>query len=315
MERLTATIVPLLGGLFLVLGVGALLRVRGHMGQREADTLNALIMDVTMPALLVHVLTHQDLEWRDEGKALLAATLALVAAGAAALAIARALGVDRKGQGAAALSSSFANTGFLGFPLILALYPASARASSTAIVVDTVDTTLLLWTAGLAFATRMGASASTDALRTSVRGLVKPLTVALVVGVGLRALDVHLPAFLDDTLASVGKCTSPLVFLALGLQLDVQALRGRALPVLASAAVKLLAAPLVCLALVRALHVEEPAASVAVLQCAMPSAMASVIVSARAGCDRALSAGIATLTTLACLLTLPASGALLDATR
>ena len=55
------------------------------------------------------------------------------------------------------------------------------------------------------------------------------------------------------------------MFLSLGLQLDLLSLRGRALPVVAVATVKLVLAPLVCLALARALHIDEPAASVVVL--------------------------------------------------
>ena len=77
------------------------------------------------------------------------------------------------------------------------------------------------------------------------------------------------------------------------------------------AIVKLAVSPIVCLVVVRGLDVAEPFASVAVLQSAMPTAMASVIVAAKGGCDRSLAAGVATLTTLLCLISLPAIGWLL----
>jgi predicted permease len=287
------------------------------MGQTQADTLNALIVDVTMPALIVSVLAKRDLEW-STALSLVPASIALFASGACALLVMRALGHGRAVQGGAALVASFCNTGFLGFPLLLALYPGNGTASSTALMIDTVCTTLLLWTVGLALAHRFGNGAAHDA-RAIAKVLFRPLTLSIVVGLALRALDVHadvaLPAFVDSALNTLGHCTSPLVFLSLGLQLDVAALRGRVGAVAIASALKLVLAPVLCLVLVRLLSLSEPVASVTVLQCAMPTAMASVIVVARGGCDRAFAAGVATVTTVLCVATLPAMGWLLDLWR
>lgn len=60
---MSTTIAPLLGALFLVLAVGVALRAFARMGQAQADALNALIVDVTMPALIISVLSKRDLEW------------------------------------------------------------------------------------------------------------------------------------------------------------------------------------------------------------------------------------------------------------
>lgn len=317
---MTRTLAPLLGGLFLILVVGVLLRtLRGgsgdRMGARDADTLNRLIIDVTMPALLVHVLAARDVVW-GAGAALAGTTTALFLSMAAGVVVARLLGGrgDKKTQGSAGLAASFSNTGFLGFPLLLALFPGDEIASSTALLVDTLNTTLLLWTVGLAFGTRMGHGGRFDG-RAALGLLARPITLAIVVGLGLRALHVEIPGFVDGALQALGACTSPLVFLALGLQLDVAALEGRVLPVVGVTVVKLVVSPLLCLVVVRLLSLPEPVASVAVLQSAMPSAMASVIVAAQTGCDRTFAAGVATLTSILCLVSLPAVGLLLDATR
>ncbi len=315
---MSSTIAPLLAGLFLVLAIGVALRAFARMGQTQADTINTIIVDVAMPALIISVLAKRDLEW-STSISLVPATIALFASGACALLVTRALGYGRAVQGSAALVASFSNTGFLGFPLLLALFPGNATASSTALMVDTVDTTLLLWTVGLALAHRFGNGAAHDA-KAIARVLFRPLTLSIVVGLALRALDVHagvaMPAFIDSSLDALGRTTSPLVFLSLGLQLDIAALRGRVLPVALVSALKLVLAPLICLAVVRGLgalvHIDETIASVTVLQCAMPSAMASVIIVARGGCDRAFAAGVATVTTVLCVATLPAVGWLLE---
>lgn len=307
---MTATIAPLLGGLFLILAIGVVLRARAGMGQAQADTLNTIIVDVAMPALIVSVLVKRDLAW-STSIALVPATLAMLTSGMLAFLAVRALQASRGVQGSAALVAAFCNTGFLGFPLLLSVFPGDARASSTALLIDTVDTTLLLWTLGLAFAHRLGNGERFDA-RAVAAAVLRPLTLSIPLGVALRLAHVELPGFLDGALDTLGRCASPLVFLSLGLQLDVRALRGRVGSVALVSALKLIVAPLVCLAIVRAMNLDDTIASVAVLQCAMPSAMVSVIVAARGGCDRPFAAGVATVTTVLCIVTLPAVSWLLE---
>lgn len=300
-----AAIVPLLGGLFFILGAGALLRARGTMGAADALTLQRVIVNVTMPALLVRVLAERGLHWQSLG-ALAGTTLALLVSAALAVVVTRSGGGDRGAQGSAALTGSFCNTGFVGFPLVLSLFPGDSAASSTALVVDTLNTTLLLWTAGAAFAARMGhGSSGAGSLR---RLLVEPMPLAIVVGLGLHALQWQLPAAVDGALATAAAATLPLVFLSLGLLLDPGALLARAALTVRVAAVKLLVSPLVCWIVVRLLDLPEPVASVAVLQSAMPSALVSVMVADQGGCDRTLAVGVAGLTALLCLLTLPLMG-------
>lgn len=303
-----ATIAPLVGGLFFVFGIGALLRARRAMGASESDTLQRLVVDVTMPALLVHVLAARGLVWSSAG-GLVGTTVALAVSGAVGFAVAALLGGDRRARGSAALTAAFCNTGFLGFPLILALFPEDAEASSTALMADAANTTLMLWTVGAAFATRMG-QGSFDR-RAAARVLVRPVTLAIPVGLALHAATERLPGPLDAALGLLGGATLPVVFLALGLKLDLGAVRARAGTVVAVGAVKLLVSPLVCLAVVRLIQLPEPVASVAVLEAAMPSALMAVVVSDRSGCDQALAVGVAGFTSALCMLTLPLVGALL----
>jgi hypothetical protein len=313
----TTTIAPLLGGLFLILAIGAALRLRGGVAgrdpARDADVLNNLIMDVTMPALVVHTLAKRGVVW-SAGTGVVATTAAIVVAAALGALVARVLGGDRKTQGSALLVGSFCNTGFLGFPLLLTLFPDDERASSAALLVDTINTTLMLWIVGLPVAAVVAGKAG-RAGHAIWRLLLRPLALSLVVGFALHAFGIALPAFLDGALETLGKATSPLVFLSLGLQLDVSSLKGRIGSVTAVAVIKLVAAPAVALVVVRALALPEPVASVAVLDMAMPSAMASVIVAAEADCDRAFAAAVATVTTLLCVASLPAVGYVMELWR
>jgi predicted permease len=291
--------------LFAVLGVGVVLRATGRAGQADAAVLNRLIIDVTMPALVVVVLRRSGIGG-DAWGATAASLAALFACAFAGIGVARALGLPRPGQGTAGLVGSFSNTGFLGVPLVLALYGDAGGAAGTAIVIDTIVTMVMLWTFGVALAARMGAGGDGDVARPNLLALLKqPAMPAIAVGLGLHALGVPLPAWIARALEALGSTTPTLVFLALGLTLDLRSLRGRTWPIAAVAALKLLVAPAIALAAALALGLRRPAAEVAVLQSAMPTSMVSVIIAARYGCDGQLAAAIAVVTTLGALVTLP----------
>ncbi|XYI03576.1 AEC family transporter [Sorangium sp. So ce1128] len=289
--------------LFAVLGVGVLLRALGRSGQADAAVLNRLVIDVTTPALIVSVLRRSGLGHGAWG-AVVASSIALFTCALAGIAVARALGLPRAAQGAAGLVGSFSNTGFLGVPVVLALYGHAGGAAGTAILVDSIVTTLLLWTFGAALVARMGTGGDVDA-RSLLKVLLHPNVLSIAAGLALHALPIPLPTWVERALDALGSATPTLVFLALGLSLDLRSLRGRVRPLVAIAAVKLLLAPAVALGAALALRLERPTSEVAVLQSAMPTSMVSVIIAARYGCDGQFAAATAVVTTLGALASLP----------
>ena len=137
-----------------LIAVGQLLRLLAVLPASAPEVLARVIVQVTMPALIVVILARARFE-PALLPALLATTLALLAALALGALWLRLLGADRPAQGAAGLVSAFSNTAFLGLPFVLARYPGSPSAATTAVVIDTVDTTILLLTLGVGFATTM----------------------------------------------------------------------------------------------------------------------------------------------------------------
>ncbi|WP_437901007.1 AEC family transporter [Sorangium sp. So ce124] len=291
--------------LFAVLGVGVLLRALGRAGQADAAVLHRLVIDVTTPALIVTVLRRSGIGHGAWG-AVAASTVALFACALAGVAVARALGLPRAAQGAAGLVGSFSNTGFLGVPVVLALYGDAGGAAGTAILVDSIVTAFLLWTFGVALAARMGGGGGGGGGgRGLLAVLLHPNVLSIAVGLTLHAAPIPLPVWLEHALGALGSATPTLVFLALGLSLDLASLRGRVRPLAAIAAVKLLLSPAVALGAAVALGLKRPTSEVAVLQSAMPTSMVSVIVAARYGCDGQFAAATAVVTTLGALASLP----------
>lgn len=307
----TGDILPLLLSLFGLVAVGQLLRATAIVPATASDVLGRVIVHVTMPALIVVILARARYD-AALLPALLATTVALLVALALGVLLLRALGGSRQSQGAAGLVASFSNTGFLGLPFILALFPAAPAAATTAVIIDTVDTTILLLTLGVAVA---GAMAGERApvptplvprifrkLRTLLR---QPMLVAVMIGLGLAAADVALPALLAGPLTQIGQATPTLAFLTIGLGLDLRSLRGLARPLAGIAAIKLVVSPAIAGLVLFALGVRGEIAQAAVLEAAMPTAVVSAIIAASSGCDARLASAAAVVTTLLALLTLP----------
>ena len=110
---------------------------------------------------------------------------------------------------------------------------------------------------------------------------------------------------ISGPLAQVGRTTSILAFLTIGLGLDLGSLRGQGPALAGIAVIKLGVSPVVATLVLLALGVRGEVAQTAVLQAAMPTAMVSVIIAANAGCDARLASAAAVVTTTLALATLP----------
>jgi len=316
----TGDVFPVLLSLFALVAVGQLLRVTAALPPTAAEVLARVIVVVTMPALIVVILADARFE-ASLLPALVATTVALLVALVLGATLLRLLGGSRPAQGSAGIVASFSNTAFLGIPFIVAVLPGSRPAATAAVIIDTVDTTILLLTLGVGFAGAMAGprvitktaigphSGPGGPWRRIARGglrlLRQPMIIAVIVGLGLALTSIAIPAVIAGPLALVGRTTSVLAFLTIGLGLDLGSLRGQGPALAGIAVIKLGISPMVAALILLALGVRGEVARTAVLQAAMPTAMVSVIIATNAGCDARLATAAAVVTTLLALATLP----------
>ncbi|HEY0137731.1 MAG TPA: AEC family transporter [Nannocystis sp.] len=304
-------VLPVLLSLFTLVAVGQLLRLLAALPANAPEVLARVIVQVTMPALIVVILADARFE-PALLPALVATTSALLVALLLGVLLLRTLGASRPAQGAAGIVASFSNTAFLGIPFITAVLPGSRPAATTAVIIDTVDTTLLLLTLGVAFAGAMARPRPPTSpplgpriAVASLRLLRQPMIIAVLVGLVLALTDLDIPRPLAGPLAGVGQATPVLAFLTIGLGLDLGSLRGQTLALAGIAVIKLAVAPVIAALVLLALDVRGEVAQTAVLQAAMPTAMVSVIIAANAGCDARLATAASVVTTVLALATLP----------
>lgn len=294
--------------LAVCLVAGALLRGTGRLAADGHAALNAVIINVALPALTLSQvkLLQPDL------KLLLPIALPwfmfLLSVGFFHL-VGRSLRLAPATSGALMLCGGLANTSFVGLPMIQAFYGADGL--PVGLLMDQLGTYLVLNTLGLAVASLhmpmkdKGGSAWQAAGRTMRRIVTFPPFVALVFG--LCTLPFGMPDWLHDVLSRLGALVVPLALVSIGAQLRVTGLRGVARPLAAGLAFKLVLAPLVLTLLVAGmLNQGGPTTQVALFETAMGPQIGASIVALQYGLDARVIAAMVGVGSLLSFVTLPA---------
>lgn len=242
----------------------------------------------------------------------LAGTVAVVAL-AAGVARRQAQGWSDAAFGA--LVAAFPNSGFMGVPLLIALFgPAAAAPAIVALALDMVVTSSLCIALSQLGATATAARPATGnpagaAVSRALRGmLTNPLPWAIALGTLSSAAGLLPPAPLMRAVDMLAGAASPVALFALGAmfargQMAAPLSRGAAGGVLTTVAFKLLLHPLLVLAAGRiaiaaGLPLDPFAAAMLVLVAALPSASNVPMLAERFGADAARLARVVLVSTV-----------------
>jgi len=229
LEVVTGITIPLV----LLIGFGTLLQARVGI---EAATLNRLVVYGTLPALLVLSLSRAQLPAAEVQATVLftiAQFFALMALGWAAAVMMR---LEPSYRPVIALAVPFANTGNYGIPVIELTFGAAYVPHQA--IITTVLTVFILGLSPFILASGRGWRDSLlNALRT-------PVIPAIVLGLGLNALDLALPRVLAYPLELIAGANTPAALIALGTQLGAGTWAIARRPVALGIGLRLIAAPL-----------------------------------------------------------------------
>jgi predicted permease len=280
---------------------GYVLRKSGLVRAEAAADLSRVVLWLTLPPLILTALHGVRLTAGDLAMPALAWGLSLLALGLGHLLV-RVLKLPPARGGAFVLALAFANTTYMGYPIVSGFFPAPAPHLPLAILYDQLGATFAINTLGTAYAGAMAGNA--PAPRTLLLQLLRfPPLWGLVLGLALR--DVDLPTPLWTLLQGAGALTIPLMLLSMGLSLRFGLWREAGGLVAAVAGIKLVALPLAMFGAVWALGLPTPHAQTAVLQAAMPTMFYTMTLALAVGLDTTLVVNAIVLTTLLAGLTLP----------
>lgn len=198
----------------------------------------------------------------------------------------------------------FGNCGFMGIPLITALYP---EAGGIYIAMYTVIDQLSLWTVGMDLTEPEGGDQKLSP-KQRVKKMINPATIAIVLGVIIVLTGIELPEVLTTALSKTGAAASPLAMVYLGgvfCYIRIfNTLKNK--EIYLTAVVKMMILPVIVYAVLSRIPGigQDISFAISVL-CALPS-MSSVAMMAEAqGSDSDYAAGMIFVTTMLSVITIP----------
>lgn len=295
----------LLLGILVLLGV--VLARTGVIGEGMKESLARLIIDITLPCLILSTFARAEFDPSVLRNALWVGALTLVNIGvlmAVGTLAARTLRLSPPDATVHVLHTMFGNIVFLGFPVLTALFPDGTGVLYGAVYQLASNT--ITFTYGIY-------RLSQGQQRGGLRNLINLNSAALLLGVVLLTTRLPLPTMLVEAVGSVGQCTSPLSMVYVGALLSSmnmrQALRRPSIYLISLNKLILIPALLAVVYAYMLMVMGRPmsfaAFAVVVLEAAMPCQTIVVVLTKRYGGNFELAASNMLITTILSLATLP----------
>ena len=220
------------------LGLGIVLRSSGRVPENGHLALNAVIINVALPALTFASVRHLHFE----PALVLAAAMPWLMFAVGSIffaAVGRLFGFSRPTIGALILAGGLGNTSFVGLPMIETFFGRDAM--KVGVVVDQLGSYLVLSTVGL-FAAAVFAEDKIGGGSKLGKLLRFPPLQAL--GAALVLAPVPLPGWIDVMLMRLGDTIAPLAMLSVGCQLRLSGLASNRAALSLGLGFKLFLAPL-----------------------------------------------------------------------
>jgi malate permease and related proteins len=286
--------------LFLCFSLGILVARFGRPPKGMVPGLNWWVLNVALPSLVLELIPRLRFDWQF-WFLIVSMWFVFLGAWAVCATFGRWVKWPRERIGALVLVAGLGNTAFTGYPLIEALRGKEGLA--LAVVADQLGNFLALAAGGITVAAwYSGGKPQPAAILRRVAFF--PPFVALVVGL-IASLLGGWPAPLNSVYERLGASLTPLALFSVGLQFTLQLSRGQLGAVGFALAWKLLAAPLILLAVGAAIGIHGQVLAVAVLQAAMAPMVSSAILADQYGLDPRVANATLGVGILISLLTVP----------
>ena len=279
--------------LFIIIAAGALTAKLNFTSEHFSKDINKFVFYIAFPAIIIVSLASTNRSELDlYPKFLLVNGLIILVLRIALVAVLKVLPWAGSDKGLLSYTSLGGNTGFFGFPIILALFEPT-HFNLTVIyvtVLTTIDDALALLIIGLFKKDSNEPSQLQNALTDFLKN---PIVIASVLGFLLLILELDLPEIIGLPLELLGGTTSAMALFSLGIFTyenlslpDPQLL----FKIGFSTIIKLLIFPaVVYLALTYIFTLNEAATQTSVILAAMPSAVFSIILADIFDLDRKLA--------------------------
>ncbi len=284
-----------------MLAFGVLFRHARVLPDNAAETLNKIVLNLCLPALIVLVVSQLDFHLRLLWVPLIA-WLVMIGSALLIRASTRWLSLSTEVQGCLLLTAVLGNTAFLGYPLTQA-YLGDAKLGP-AVLYDQLGSFLVFSSFGLWIAARYGGGTAPSFTGVLIKIATFPAFIALLIGIGLNASDQTMPAPIVLILTQLRELLVPLAMFAVGLNFSLLPPKEHSAGLVLGLSIKLLIAPLLAYGL-GLLVLDRNTQTVVSFQAAMPPMVTAAALAASARLAPQLAAAMAGFGILISLVWLP----------
>lgn len=302
-EREESTMLQQMIVLFLVMLIGLIAYKMDYINDNASKKLSSIVVNIANPALILSSILGMDNTVT--GKDLLVTMVIAVTLFASLLVLAVFVPwlfrVEKSSYGAYRVMTVFSNIGFMGFPIISAVYGNSALLYGTLFL---IPYNVLIYTYGI-YTMKQRAGEEKEPFRLGL--ICNSGVIACVLAIVLFALGVKLPAFLGSVISMLSSLTAPLSMMVIGASMatiDLKKLAGD-YKLLLFAGFKLLLVPVIGTLAVRQLVENEVICGVTMVMLATPVGSMTAMLAQEYEGDYELASKGVMLTTLLSVVTLP----------
>ena len=201
--------------LFLIIFGATLVQKWKKLDSGWENILNKFALNVGFPALIFSALSKIELHLGDYSSLLVMNSGLLLGSFLIAFLIAKLLKLNKSLSRTLIFCLPFANTAYLGIPVVVQIYGEAALPTATL-----VTAIYLFWvfTLGIGILEHTQAHHEERAFKRTLMGLLKnPLLIAVVFGLLGAGLKVQFPVFITKTLDMLAASVTPLVLIVIGL--------------------------------------------------------------------------------------------------
>lgn len=280
--------------IFLIAGAGFLL---GKTTPTDPRTLSRVTFFIFSPCLVFQLLTQNKLGGAAVFSMAALTVVVLVGSGLLAWLLGSLLKLPRPLLVSLVLVAMFGNAGNYGLSLNNFAFGAEGLAYAS---IYFVTSGLLVYTAGILVASLGHAS-----IRQAFANLFRyPTIYAVLLAVVFNVLEFVPPVPLQRAIDLLAAAAIPSMLLLLGLQLQRVEWRGKLQALGGATAIRLVASPLIALALAPLLHLQGTAWQAGIAESAMPTAVMAAVLATEFDAEPAFATAAVTITTLLSPLTL-----------
>lgn len=299
----------------------------GYLGKKlrilhvtDAEVLNRFVINIALPSFIVDAFLHNKVHVSYLSLPLVIWISNIGIFGLAFVA-SKLLKLNLKQTGTVLLLSTFGNTGFLGYPMTMALHPDLIPAN---VILDQIGMSLFLYPVALLLGGGLGRTSDESIAHSIYRFIKSPLMASMVVGLGFKLLPIpamphggplgpvfvgasHALHALVSAIHLVGLSTIPVILVAIGILLRPSAIGSHLGNVAVIGLFRLIVAPIFGFLVSRyVLGIHDPALlTICVLISGTPPSATATVITGQYEMDGSLGVAAFFALTILSALTIP----------